>query len=270
MNKTTGEKEMKEPEQELEEGPQILEPKEVTEVKRIEGKPKTAPEPTGDLLAQDRAVVVPGEMLATGMGFIPSDGAYRDGDAVRSNLMGLLSIKGRVLRVIPLSGRYLPTAGDVIIGVVSEVKRSAWTIDLNSPFMGILAVAEAVDRYVDVNKEDLSKYFALGDTILAEVGNTTDVVHLTMRGPGLRKLTDGQIVDVAPAKVPRIIGKNGSMVQVIRDGTGVNMIVGRNGKIWLKGDREQVKKALKAINMIDKESHTHGLTDKVREMLQVN
>jgi exosome complex component RRP4 len=270
MNKELGEKEMEDKEHEFEDEQEQPRLKEVTDVTRVEGKPKTAPEPTGELLQQDRSVVVPGELLATGMGFIPSDGAYRDGEAVRSNLMGLLSIKGRVLRVIPLSGRYLPQPGDVVIGVVSEVKRSAWTIDLNSPFMGILAVAEAVDRYVDVNKEDLSKYFAIGETILAEVGHTTDVVHLSMRGPGLRKLTDGQIVDVAPAKVPRVIGKNGSMVTVIRDGTGVNMLVGRNGKIWLKGEREQIKKSLKAINMIDKESHTHGLTDKVREMLQLN
>lgn len=247
-----------------------IEPKEITEVKKVEGKPKTVQEAKSEVLVEDRSVVVPGELLAVGMGFIPSDGAYREGEDIRANIMGLVSIKGRVLKVIPLSGRYLPQPGDVVIGVVSEIRRSAWSVDLNSPFLGNLSVADAVDRYVDVNREDLSKYFSIGDTVLAEVGMTTDIVHLTLRGPGLRKLVDGQIVDVAPAKVPRIIGKNGSMVKVIRDGTGVDVIVGRNGKIWLKGEREAVRKCLKAINLIDKEAHTRGLTDKVREMLQIN
>ena len=168
------------------------------EVKKVEGKKKEAKEDAGtEVMVEDRGVVVPGELLANGMGFIPSDGAYRDGDNVRSNVLGLVSIRGRVIKVIPLSGRYIPSRGDVVIGVVSEVRHKGWNIDLNSPFPGMISVSDAVDRYVDLNNEDLSKYFAIGDTILAEVSSATDVVHLTLRGPGLRKLEDGQIIDLS-------------------------------------------------------------------------
>jgi exosome complex component RRP4 len=240
------------------------------DVKKVEGKKKTVKEVKSKVMVEDRSVAIPGELLASGMGFIPSDGAYRDTEDIRANVLGLVSIRGRVIRVIPLSGRYLPQRGDVVIGVVSEIRHSGWFVDLRSPFVGTLSVSDAVDRYVDLNKENLSKYFNIGDTILAEVDSATDIVHLTMRGPGLRKLVDGQIIDVAPAKVPRIIGKNGSMVKVIREGTGVRMIVGRNGRIWVNGDREAVKKSIKAIDLIDRESHTRGLTDKVREMLQIS
>ena len=257
-------------EEQVEKIEEVMEEVEETEVKKVKGKEKAVKPVNTEVMVADRAIVVPGELLASGMGFIPSDGAYRDGEDVRANVMGLVSIKGRVIRAIPLSGRYIPQRGDVVIGVISEVRRSGWQVDLNSPFSGMLSVSNAVDRYVDLEKEDLSKYFSIGDTILAEIESSTDIAHLTMRGPGLRKLIDGQIIDVAPAKVPRIIGKNGSMVKVVREGTGVSMIVGRNGKIWFKGEREQLKKAVKAIDLIVRESHIHGLTDKVRETLQIN
>lgn len=243
-------------------------PEEMPEEEEKKTQAKIAPEEKPKV--EERDVVIPGEVLAEGMGFLPSDGTYREGDEIKANALGLVSIKGRVIKVIPLSGRYIPQSGDLVIGVITEARYSSWMVDLDSPFMGMLSVGDAVDRFVDLEKDDLSKYFTIGDTVLAQVTNATDIIKLTLRGPGLRKLREGMIIDVEPVKVPRIIGKGGSMIQVIREGTGVSIVVGRNGRVWIKGEKDKVRAAVNAIKTIERESHIKGLTDKIREMLQIS
>jgi len=92
---------------------------------------------------------------------------------------------------------------------------------------------------------------------------------LSMKGPGLRKLGKGRIIEIGSTKVPRVIGKKGSMISLIKEYTGVRISVGQNGKVWLSAD-DPVKelKAIEAIRLIEKESHTSGLTDRVKEFLE--
>ena len=91
-----------------------------------------------------------------------------------------------------------------------------------------------------------------------------------MKGPGLRKLKGGRIVEVASNKVPRIIGKQGSMVSMIKDATGCNISVGQNGIIWIDGSPEGELLAIMAIRKIEEESHLSGLTDKIKGFLEKN
>jgi len=79
----------------------------------------------------------------------------------------------------------------------------------------------------------------------------------------------GKIIDVTPSKVPRIIGKQGSMIKMIKEGTGCNIVVGQNGKVWIKGERiEDEVKATEVILKIEQESHTQGLTDTIKSILE--
>jgi len=81
----------------------------------------------------------------------------------------------------------------------------------------------------------LTKYFDIGDYVMAKIINVTSqkLVDVTMKGPGLRKLKGGRIIQVNPYKVPRIIGKAGSMVTMIKDATGCRILVGQNGLVWI-------------------------------------
>ncbi len=45
-------------------------------------------------------------------------------------------------------------------------------------------------------------------------------------------------------------------------------IIGQNGIIWIDGSERDVNLMADMINMIERESHTTGLTDRVREMLE--
>jgi len=91
---------------------------------------------------------------------------------------------------------------------------------------------------------------------------------VTLKDQGLRKLQGGQIVEISHSKVPRVIGKSGSMIQIIKNYTNCRIFVGQNGRIWLDGDVDGIMRAIKAIQMIEEGAQSFGLTEKVREYLE--
>ena len=219
-------------------------------------------------LAGNRQLVTPGEVLAEGMDYLPGDGAYRRGSKIYASVLGLAEFRGRLVRVIPLNGRYIPKKNDPVIGIVREVRYNNWEVDINSPYPGILLLGDAVDKFVDLSRESLTKYYNVGDTVICKIKNVDDNmnVYLTTKGPGLRKLNEGRIIEVLPTKIPRIIGKSASMIKMIKEYTKSRIFVGQNGRIWIHGGNEDL--AIKAIKRIEREAHISGLTDRIKEMLE--
>jgi exosome complex component RRP4 len=86
-----------------------------------------------------------------------------------------------------------------------------------------------------------------------------------MRSREAKVLEGGRFATISPPKIPRVIGKKGSMIQVIQERTGCRIMTGQNGLIWIDGGRADL--AIKAIQKIEKEAHTTGLTERVVEML---
>ncbi len=223
----------------------------------------------GEFKVKDKNVVVPGELLATGMDCIPSFGTYRDKDNVYASRLGLTSIHGKVVKIIPLSGAYTPKRDDVVIGQVIDILVHGWRVDINSAYSGMLSLKDGTSDFV-ARGADLTKYFNLGDYMMTSIANVTSqmLVDLTMRGPGLRKLDGGRIIKVNAHKVPRIIGKHGSMVSMIKNATNCKILVGQNGLIWLNGEPKDEVIAVKTIKMIEQKSHISGLTDKIKSHLE--
>ncbi|HTD81295.1 MAG TPA: KH domain-containing protein, partial [Thermoplasmata archaeon] len=93
-------------------------------------------------------------------------------------------------------------------------------------------------------------------------------VQLSMADRQFGRLTGGQILEISPAKVPQLIGRDGSMVNLIREFTNVRMFVGQNGRIWIDGDPEGVFHAAHVIKLIDDSGPAPGLTDAVRAYLE--
>jgi exosome complex component RRP4 len=221
------------------------------------------------LLAQDKSVVAPGEVLAEGMEYLPSQGTYRKNDRIYANQTGLLTIEGKVLKTIPLAGVYLPRRGDTIIGRVIDILMTGWRFDTNSPYSAVLPLKDATFDYIKKGA-DLTTYFDLDETVLCKIVQVTsqNLVDVSMKGPGLRKLKGGRVVKVNAAKVPRIIGKRGSMVSMIKQATGCQMAVGQNGLVWLSGEPEQEVIAVNAIRKIEREAHISGLTERMQKELK--
>ncbi len=223
-----------------------------------------------ELLVKDKDLVVPGEILAKGMDFLPSRGTYRQQENIRAGILGLVSLEGKVLKILPLSGRYIPKKNDVIIGKVIDITLNGWRVDFDSAYTAMLTLKDAISEFIQKGA-DLTHYFNLGDYIVAKIVNVTSqkLVDLSTKGPGLKKLRGGRIIKVNTHKVPRVIGKQGSMVSMIKKYTGCNIIVGQNGLIWLNSE-DPLKEAIaeQAIIMIERESHISGLTDKMKEFLE--
>ena len=223
----------------------------------------------GELRVKDKEVVVPGEILAQGMDYLPGQGTYRLGDDIRAEQLGLVSIDGRAVKLINLSGRYAPKIGDVIIGKVIDVSFSGWRIDTNCAYSAMLSVKDATTDYI-VRGANLTEYLDLGDYVCVKVTNVTSqkLVDVTMKGFGLRKLEGGRIITVASSKVPRIIGKAASMVSMIKAATGCKIAVGQNGIIWVSGPLERENYAVAVIKKIEAHSHISGLTETIKAELE--
>lgn len=221
------------------------------------------------LLIKEKSIVVPGEIIAKGMDHLPGQGTFREEDNIIVSQLGLLNIENRIVKVIAMGGRYIPRIGDHVIGKIVNVGLGNWMIDIGYAYEASLSVKDATSEYIE-RGSDLSKYFDFNDTIMAKIVGVskTKFIDLTMKGPGLRKLKGGKIINVAPTKVPRIIGKQGSMISMIKDATKCNIFVGKNGRVWIDGELKNEILATEILKLIDKEAHTSGLTDKVNRMLK--
>lgn len=221
------------------------------------------------VLVKEKQVVVPGEVLAEGMDYLPGFGAYRDNNNVRAKKLGIVNISGRALKIIPLSGVYNPKTDDAIIGKVIDITLNGWRIDTNSAYSSLLSMKDGTTEYVQKGA-DLTRYYNMGDWVAVNVVNVTSqkLIDVSARGPGLGKLNEGRIVKVSPSKVPRIIGKGGSMVSLIKDATGCRMMVGQNGIIWISGQPKGEIVAVKAINLIEEKAHLSGLTGMIDKFLK--
>src|SRR3990167_5323615 len=156
----------------------------------------------------------------------------------------------------------MPKTGDTIICKVIDVSFSGWRLETNSAYSAMLSMKEATSEFIQ-RGANLTQYYDLGDYIVCKIVNVTSqkLVDVTMKGPGLRKLKGGRIIEVDSHKVPRIIGKQGSMVMMIKDAARCNISVGQNGLIWIEGEPINEILAIQTIRKIEKESHMSGLTD---------
>lgn len=224
---------------------------------------------TDKLLITDKVLVVPGQELASGLGFIPGANTYRLQESVRAARLGLASVDGKVIKLVPLSGQYLPRLHDRVIGQVVDVLMTGWRLDLSGPYTAVMSMKEATSSFVP-RGADLTQFFALGDVVVSKITNVTSqkLIDVTMRGPGLRKLQGGRIVSVNPQKVPRIVGKDASMVNMIKDATGCQIVVGQNGLIWIDGPAADQLVVVEVFNKIQEESHLSGLTERVSVFLK--
>lgn len=222
------------------------------------------------MYVEKKQLVAPGEILAEGK-YLSGENTHREGERIYSSRVGVVDLVGDRLGVIPLKGRYIPHVGDVVVGRIVDIAMSGWIVDIEAPYPALLPASETFGHRGPRGTMDLSKMFDVGDLVVSEVlafDRTRDPL-ITAKGPGLGKITGGRIIELSPTKVPRLIGRKGSMISLIKKGTGANIVVGQNGIILVSGrSRDSENAAIRAIRMIEREAHTHGLTDRIQAMLQ--
>ena len=217
----------------------------------------------------DRKVVIPGEVIVEGDDYLPGESTEKRDGKIYSLRYGLAEEQNNLVKVIPLSGVYNPRRGNVIIGKVENVLANGWLIDIGAADSAFLSMME-VPRYV--NKDAMEEVLAIDDIVLAKIWSINKRgIDLSLKSRGLGKIEEGIIFNVNPNKVPRIIGKEGSMIKIIKDHTGCDITVGQNGTILVKGNAIADELfAKKAIKFIEKKSFISGLTEEVTKWFGEN
>ncbi|OGS57145.1 MAG: RNA-binding protein [Euryarchaeota archaeon RBG_19FT_COMBO_56_21] len=220
---------------------------------------------SSDTKENAREIVVPGDLLAISSKKA-GPGTYSEGGKIFASQLGIKSVRPDSISVVPLAGQYMPIIGDLIVGKIVDIGPSNWLVDINSPYPAPLHVNEVPWR---VEFGETRKFMGVGDVVLIKVVGVDERrrISVSMQDHGLRKLTGGTVMEISPSKVPRIIGKNGSMIQMLKNETACRIYVGQNGRIWIDGELDNIVKAVQAIRMIEDEAHALGLTEKVKEFL---
>ncbi len=216
---------------------------------------------------EKREIVVPGEKIASEEDYLPGEWTKKEGNSIIALRFGLADKSGRLVKIIPLSGIYMPRKGNIVIGRVIDITFNGWIIDIDSPYQAFLPITEC-SKFV--NKNDLSECYDIGDTIVAKVLNVKRKgIDLTTKGRNLGKLEEGMVIQINSNKVPRVIGKEGSMINLIKKESDCEIIVGQNGVIWIKGPKvENELFAQKAILFVTEKSYIEGLTEKTKEWFE--
>jgi len=214
----------------------------------------------------DKKIVIPGDLLSENTkksGY----GTYVKNDKIYSSLCGIENLKEDKVGVIPLAGAYIPSVNDVVIGIVIVVTPSNWILNIAAPYDGLLHVSEYPRR---VESREMPEILDVGDSVILRVKDVDSSmkIELALRDPNLHKLRTGQIVEVEPVKVPRVIGHGGSMISMLKKETNCSIFVGQNGRIWIDGKDEDIELLSKALRKIEAEAQRSGLTDRIYNFLK--
>jgi len=216
---------------------------------------------------ETRELVLPSQLIGDAKKLKPGIGTFVEDGKIYAERLGILNVKDGVATITPLRGKYEPKVGDVVVGIVIEVGAAVWMVDINSIYPAFLHINE-VPWFVEIG--NTSKFLNYGDVILAKVKSAgdPDKVQITLKDRGLHKINGGTLIETEPTKVPRIIGKNASMITALKRYTNCRIFVGRNGRIWVDGNPDAIQKIERAIRLIEREAHTYGLTERVIALLK--
>jgi len=218
---------------------------------------------------ENRDLVVPGDVLFEGR-IRTGDNTFRSNGHVSASRIGLVNYNQGMVSVISLEAGFNPLSGDLVIGEVIDIDLGRWIVDIGSSENAFLNVQDAIDapfRSDIVMPEILD----VGETIIAKIVDLDRrrTPILSNLGPSLGKVKEGFIFRITPSKIPRLIGKKGSMVNMILKATGCNVVIGQNGWILIQGrNRENEMIVVKVIEKIEREAHISGLTTRVQEYLK--
>jgi len=214
-------------------------------------------------MVDKRKYVIPGDVVTSGP-FRPEQNVVLEGKNIIATAVGISEIYEDSVKVI------LPKINDLVIGKVVSHTSLSWELDINSCYIGFLPAMDVFGRDFSTHADELSSKLKTGDLVAARIANfdrTRDPL-ITISDRDLGKIDDGVLVKISTSKVPRLIGKKGSMIQMIENGTNAAVTIGQNGWVVVACESaEGLSKAKKAIEMVNEKAHIANLTDLIKDML---
>ena len=217
------------------------------------------------LFVENKEVVLPGSLLTDNDSYKLARGTFKEKGKIYSDITGLVYINSDTISVIPFKYTYKPQYGDLIIGRVTSSSYSSWSININSTYHGYLSTSELYDK----NEQNINNIINVNDMLLLRVANVDEInrVKLTLRARGLGKFNQGIIVRVKQPTVHFLSEENAFITTMIQEYTYTDMIVAKNGLIWINGLKENVEMILKIIEKIEEQPFKHNLIKNVQNMI---
>ena len=215
--------------------------------------------------------VILGEVIVSGP-YRAEQNTVLQGDKVLATSIGLSDVHDGSVRVIPLTGGYYPKDDDLVIGKIISHSAMSWEVDINSCYSGMLPATDVFGRDFSSHSDDLSSKLRKGDLIATRIVNSdkTRDPLLTISGRELGKIDYGELVEISPSKVARLIGKRGSMIQMIESATRAQITIGQNGLVVIAcEDSDGLLRAINAVELVEEKAHVADLTDRISEMLEL-
>ncbi|MFH2105939.1 MAG: KH domain-containing protein [Candidatus Micrarchaeota archaeon] len=195
-----------------------------------------------------KRIVMPGDRLSEKEVDVPN--TYIENGSTYAEVVGVMDEEERYT---PLEVKYIAGIEDVVVGVVVGSRSVGYSVDLKVGYPGFIP------------SRDLRARLEIGDMIVGKVKNISDSGDIDLCN--IRKLPNGKLVTFPTAKIPRLIGRKSSMLTLIRDAVGGEIVVGNNGYVWIS-EQSDIPRFMKAVELIIEKAHTSGLTDQIAELLK--
>ena len=216
--------------------------------------------------------VIPGDVITTSPLRL-RENVTLDGKRIIATSIGLTNIYDDSVRVIPLSAVYLPKIDDIVIGKIKSIFGNSWFADINSCYEGMLLGQDVFGRGSSPTMSDMKSRLDIGDLICAKIANfdRSREPLISIADQNLGKIDSGELVKISPPKIPRLIGKHGSMIQTIESSTDTSITIGQNGLIVLKSESgSNLDKIIKVFKMLDSTTDDSNMDEKIQKILDEN
>ena len=117
-----------------------------------------------------RKYVIPGDVITTGP-FRPEQNVILEGEKIISTTIGISEIYEDTVRVITLTGKYIPKIDDLVIGKVNSHTSLSWELDINSCYVGFLPAQDVFGRDFSAHADELATKLKTGDLVAARIAN---------------------------------------------------------------------------------------------------
>lgn len=198
-----------------------------------------------------KEIITPGELVSNSA--VRNPYTYVDNGKTYSMVLGMY--EKEPLSIVPLESIWYPRIEDTVIGIVTSVRNSVYEVDLRFHGRSII-IGGKFERFS----------FKPGDVVEATIKDVEEKRTIILSYP--KFLEGGTLISVKPAKIPRIIGRDNTMIMQIANSAKTNIVVGKNGLIWLKGGN--VALATEAIFKVQDEAHVSGLTERIKRMMDAS
>ena len=210
------------------------------------------------IFVENKEIVLPGSLL-TDNNYKLGRGTYKENGKIYSSITGLVYFESE-------QDTYSPNYGDLVIGRVTGSSYSSWSIDINSTYHGFLPTTELYDK----NEPNINNIINIKDMLLLRVANVDEInrVKLTLRSRGLGKFNQGTIIKVKQPTIHFLSEENAFLTTMIQEYTYTDVIIGKNGLIWINGLKENIERIIEIIELIEKEEPLkHNLIKHIQSMI---